>query len=248
MLNIYPFFLIIDCMQAQFSRTKNLLGEEALEKLAAARVAVFGLGGVGGACVEALARGGVGALDVVDNGEVELSNINRQILATLDNLGTLKVEEAAKRIASINPAVTVRTHNCFFLPNAASQFDFTAFDYVVDAVDTFTAKMLLIEQAAAAGTPIISCMGAGNKLDPTAFRVADIYDTSICPLAKRMRKECRKRGIQSLKVVYSEEPPLEPTQDEAPPPGRNSLPGSVSFVPPVAGYILASEVIKDLIA
>lgn len=239
-------------MQDRFSRTQLLLGLEAMDTLAHARVAVFGIGGVGGYTAEALARGGVGALDLIDSDQVAVSNINRQIIATTDTVGQYKVDAMEARIRTINPLCQVVTHKCFYLPQTADQFDFAQYDYVVDAVDTVTAKLQLIEVAQAAGTPIISCMGAANKLDPTAFRVADIYDTRTCPLAKIIRKECRKRGIRALKVVYSEEParPLvEDVSDEerALNPNRRSIPGSVSFVPPVAGLICAGEVIKDLI-
>lgn len=234
-----------------------------MERLAAARVAVFGVGGVGGACAEALARSGVGALDLIDDDLVCLTNVNRQIIATTKTVGQKKVEVMKERIEHVNPKCTVRTSECFYLPQTADQFNFTEYDYVVDAVDTVTAKLHLIETAHTTGTPIISCMGAANKLDPTAFEVADIYDTSICPLAKTIRKECRKRGIEHLKVVYSKEPALTPLEDTSsscaahcicPPEAqrhctdRRSIPGSVSFVPPVAGYILAGEVVKDLTA
>ena len=235
----------------QFVRTRMLIGEDGCKALSRTRVAVFGLGGVGGSCAEALARAGVGALDIIDNGIVEPSNINRQVIATHSTVGMPKTQAMRERILDINPNCRLVLHDCFFLPDTADAFDFSHYDYVADCVDTVTAKLLLIERAYQAGVPIISCMGAGNKLDPTAFRVADIYDTSICPLAKTIRKECRKRGIEHLKVVYSTEPALEPqlaSDVPAPPPGRNSLPGSVSFVPPVAGMIMAGEIVRDLMA
>lgn len=230
-----------------YARTRLLLGDEALERLAAARVAVFGVGGVGGYAVEALARSGVGALDLVDSDNVDPTNLNRQIIATTATLGRPKVEAAAERVRSINPACEVRPHQCFFLPETASQFDFTAYDYVIDAVDTVSAKIALVEAARAAATPIVSSMGAGNKLDPTAFRVADIYETSVDPLARVMRRELRRRGIPALKVVYSTEPPLMPEGDGiAAKGGTRPAPGSIAFVPSVAGLILGGEVVKDL--
>ena len=223
-----------------------LLGEEAMKRLAAARVAVFGVGGVGGYVAEALARSGVGTIDLVDNDEVVLSNLNRQIIATMDTIGRDKVDVMAERILSINPQAAVHRHKCFYLPETAGQFDFSLYDYVVDAIDTVTGKIQLILQAKEAGVPVISAMGAGNKLDPTLFEVADIYDTSVCPLARVMRTECRRRGIARLKVVYSKEPPLTPC-DAGEKKGAHPAPGSVSFVPGVAGLILAGEVVKDLI-
>lgn len=229
-------------MKEQFSRTQMLLGAEAMDRLAAARVAVFGIGGVGGHTVEALARSGVGALDLIDSDTVAPSNLNRQIIATVDTLGQYKVDAAAARIASINPDATVRTYKTFYTPETADRFDFTEYDYVVDAIDTVTGKLSLAERAYAVGTPIISAMGAGNKLDPTAFRVADIYQTSVCPLAKVMRHELRKRGIPALKVVYSQEEPLTPLET-----GGERRPGSTAFVPAVVGLIIAGEVVKDLI-
>ena len=240
-------------MQNQFQRTQMLLGPQAMERLERARVIVFGVGGVGGSVVEALARGGVGHLDVVDNDVVGPSNLNRQIIATVDAIGRPKVEVAAERIANINPQCEVTTHACLYLPATADQFDFSRFDYVVDAVDTVTAKLQLALQAQKAGTPIISAMGTANKLDPTALEVADIFETSICPLARIMRKECRKRGIDHLRVVFSRERPLRPLESvsagvdgQRPEAGRRDTPGSVSWVPPVAGMIIAGEVIKDL--
>ena len=235
-------------MLDRFSRTELLLGPRAMQRLKNARVAVFGIGGVGGFTVEALARSGVGALDLIDHDTVSLTNLNRQIIATEETIGRYKVDVAAERVHSINPDCVVRTYRTFYLPDTADQFDFHQYDYVVDAVDTVTGKLLLIEQAKACGTPVISSMGAGNKLDPTAFRVADLYETDICPLAKVMRKECRKRGIDHLKVVYSREKPIAPqgpVQEET---TRRSLPGSTAFVPSVVGLIIGGEVIKDLIS
>ena len=236
----------------EFSRTGLLLGEEAMAKLAAARVAVFGLGGVGGYVVEALARSGIGALDLVDNDSVSLSNINRQIFALHSTLGLPKTEAAKARVLDINPACRVTLHPVFYLPETKHQFDFSDYDYVVDAIDTVSGKLALVQQAQAAGVPVISAMGAGNKLDPTQFRAADIYETDGCPLARIMRKECRARGIPSLKVVYSPEKPREAVLTEAQikelPPGRRALPGSVAFVPSVMGLILAAEVVKELIS
>lgn len=233
-----------------FSRTELLLGKESLQKLAASRVAVFGVGGVGGYTVEALARSGVGAIDVIDNDTVSLTNVNRQILATLSTVGKYKAEVAKERIADINPDCKVKSHKTFYMPETASEFDFTEYDYIVDAIDTVTGKIAIIENAVKCGTPVISCMGAGNKLDPTAFEVADIYKTSVCPLAKVMRRELKQRGIKSLKVVYSKEQPITPVQDTdfaEEITSRRAVPGSVAFVPSVAGLIIASEVVKDLI-
>ena len=256
-----------------------------MEKLAAARVCIFGIGGVGGYVAEALVRSGVGHLELVDNDVVCLSNLNRQIIATLQTLGQYKVDAMKERILSINPEAEVVTHRCFYLPETQAQFDFTAFDYVVDAIDTVAGKISLVLQAEASGTPIISSMGAGNKLDPAAFQVADIYQTSVCPLAKVMRKELKKRGVKKLKVVYSKELPLSPRSEETETAGvfcddyaktdmdhqehpetrsgdahhsesetektvlsrRRSIPGSVAFVPSVAGLIIAGEVVKDLL-
>lgn len=236
-----------------YSRTEFLLGKAAMEKLKDARVAVFGLGGVGGYTVEALARSGVGALDLVDHDTVSLTNLNRQILATRDTVGLSKAQVAAQRVKAIDPDIKVTAMQTFFGPDTADGFHFEDYDYVIDAIDTVTGKLALVTAAKAAGTPIICAMGAGNKLDPTAFRVADIYETSVCPLARIMRKECRKRGIDRLKVVYSEEdpiacslPPDDPAWAELPD-GRNALPGSCAFVPSVMGLIIAGEVIKDLI-
>lgn len=240
-------------MDKRLERTELLLGSKNIEKLKRARVAVFGVGGVGGYVVEALARCGIGTLDLIDNDEVAESNLNRQIIATVSTIGRPKVEVARDRILDINPDCRVNIHQVFFLPETADDFDFSQYDYVVDAIDTVTGKLMLVERAKAAGTPIICSMGAGNKLDPTAFQVADIYRTKVCPLAKVMRRELKKRGIDSLKVVYSEEKPLVPGgmgsgngELSAPPPGRRQTPGSVSFVPSVAGLIIAGEVVKDL--
>lgn len=237
-------------MSEQFIRTQMLLGERGLQRLFAARVAVFGVGGVGGYAVEALARSGVGALDLIDDDTVCLSNLNRQIIATHSTVGQYKVDVAAQRIRDINPQAVVRAHRVFYSPETAAQFDFAQYDYVVDAIDTVTGKLALVEQARRAGTPIISCMGAGNKLDAAAFEVADIQQTSICPLARVMRRELKRRGIEHLKVVYSRELPRTPTPD-AQTEGEESLsrkrsPGSVAFVPAAAGLILAGEVIRDL--
>ena len=223
-------------MENRFSRTEALLGEQAMEKLKKARVAVFGIGGVGGHVVEALVRSGVGAVDIVDSDKVCLSNLNRQIIATESSIGKYKVDVMKERILDINPEAVVNVHKCFYLPETKDEFDFSQYSYVVDAVDTVTAKIQLVMEAAEAGVPIISSMGAGNKLDPTAFQVADIYKTSVCPLAKVMRRELKKRGIKKLKVVYSKEQPVV----------KNAVPASVAFVPSVAGLIIAGEVIKDL--
>lgn len=235
-------------MQEQFLRTAMLLGEEAIEKLQSSRVAVFGLGGVGGYVVEALARSGIGALELVDNDTVSLSNLNRQLLATHRTLGLPKTEAARLRVAEINPDCAVTLRQTFYTPETAAEFDFARYDYIVDAIDTVTGKLQLVQQAAQAGTPIISCMGTGNKLDPSAFQVADISKTSMCPLARIMRKELGKRGIKHLKVVYSQEETLTPTgwEEEAAALGKRQIPGSTPFVPGAAGLILAGEVIRDL--
>ena len=234
-----------------YSRTELLLGRDAMEKLRRSRVAIFGLGGVGGYVAEALARCGVGAIDVVDHDTVSLTNLNRQILATRKSLGQSKAQAAADRIHTINPEITVTVHETFYLPETADSFDFTQYNYIVDAIDTVTGKLMLARQAQESGTPIISSMGTGNKLDPTRFRVADISQTSVCPLARIMRKECRKRGIKKLKVVYSTEDPISCSLTEEAaaelPEGRRAVPGSIAFVPAAAGLILASEVVKDLI-
>ena len=235
-------------MQEQFSRTEALLGSAAMDRLRSARVAVFGLGGVGGYAVEALARSGIGTLDLFDHDTVSLTNLNRQILATHDTVGKLKVDAAKARILSINPHAVVNAHPVFYMPDTANQYDFSVYDYIVDAIDTVTAKLCMIQNAVAAGVPIISCMGTGNKLDPTALQVTDISKTTVCPLARIMRKELRKRGIDHLKVVYSTEEALIPVgaEEEAAALGKRTIPGSTAFVPGVAGLILAGEVIRDL--
>ena len=236
-----------------YSRTRFLLGDAGMEKLKNAHVAVFGLGGVGGYVAEALARSGVGTLTLVDHDTISLSNLNRQILATRDTVGMAKVDAAAQRVAAIDPDIRVYARKIFYLPETAGEFDFTEYDYVVDAIDTVTGKLMLVQAAQAAGTPIISSMGTGNKLDPTGFRVGDISQTRVCPLARIIRKECKKRGIAKLKVVWSEEDPISctlPPDDPAwaeLPEGRNALPGSVCFVPAAAGMVIAGAVVKDLI-
>lgn len=248
-------------MLNQFSRTELLLGKNAMDKLASSRVAVFGIGGVGGYTVEALVRSGIGAVDLIDDDKVCLTNINRQIFATHKTVGQYKVDVAEERILEINPNVKVTKYKTFYTPDTADEFDFTQYDYIVDAIDTVTGKIALVENANAASAPIISSMGAGNKLDPTAFEVADIYKTSVCPLAKVMRRELKKRGVKKLKVVYSKEPAITPIDDVAIscrqhcicPPGtkrkctqRRQVPGSNAFVPSVVGLIIAGEVVKDL--
>lgn len=248
-------------MLNQFSRTQLLLGEEAMNKLKNSRVAVFGVGGVGGYVCEALARSGVGTFDLIDDDKVCLTNLNRQIIATRKTVGKYKVEVMKERILDINPDAQVNIHQYFFLPENADEFSFDAYDYVVDAVDTVTAKIEIIMQAKKKEVPVISSMGAGNKLDPTAFCVTDIYKTKVCPLAKVMRRELKKRGVKKLKVVYSEEQPIQPIEDMSIscrancicPPGakhkcteRRAIPGSVAFVPSVVGLIIAGEVVKDI--
>ena len=237
-------------MQNQFARTELLIGRAGVEKLAGSRVAVFGVGGVGGYAAEALARSGVGALDLIDNDVVSLSNLNRQIIALHSTVGRPKVEVMAERIADINPACRVNPMKVFYSPETASLFDFGEYDYVVDAIDTVTGKIGIVMQAVSAGVPVISSMGAGNKLDPAAFEVADVYATSVDPLARVMRAELKKRGIRKLKVVYSKEKPLPPSappDPDDPAAGvRRSVPGSIAFVPSAAGLILAGEVIRDL--
>ncbi len=233
-------------MLEQFERSALLLGEESIERLRRSRVAVFGVGGVGGFAVEALARSGVGTLDLIDHDTVSLTNLNRQIIALHSTLGQYKVDVAAARIRDICPDTVVNVHRCFYLPETADSFDFTQYDYIIDAIDTVSGKLALVERAKAAGTPIICAMGAGNKLDPTAFRVADISKTQGCPLAKVMRLECRKRGIKGLKVVYSEESPLRLADPRKDPESGKVIPGSLAFVPSVAGLILAGEVVKEL--
>ena len=235
-------------MNEQFLRTAMLLGEDAVTRLQKARVAVFGIGGVGGYTVEALARSGIGQLDLIDSDTVSVSNINRQILATHSTVGMPKVEAAKARVLDINPECCVHTHQVFYTPETAHLFDFSEYDYIVDAIDTVTGKLALVQRAAEANTPIICCMGTGNKLDASAFQVADISRTSMCPLARIMRKELGKRGIKHLKVVYSQEEALSPTgwEEEAAALGKRQIPGSVAFVPGAAGLILAGEVIRDL--
>lgn len=233
----------------RFSRTALLLGDKAIEKLKNANVAVFGLGGVGGYVVEALARSGVGALELIDHDDISATNINRQILATCATIGMGKAEAAKQRVLDINPKIQVIARKEFFGPDTEKNFDFSKYSYVVDAIDTVTGKLALITAAKTANVPIISCMGTGNKLDPTKFQIADISKTSICPLARIMRKECAKRGIKHVKVLFSTEDAITPVQEtnEELPEGRRALPGSVAFVPSVAGLIIAGEVIKDLI-
>ena len=233
-------------MCQSYLRTELLLGKNAMQKLRSSRVAVFGLGGVGGYAVEALARCGIGALDLVDSDRFEPTNLNRQLHATNKTLGRYKTDVVAERIAEIDPSIRVKKHRLFYLPETEASFSFHEYDYIIDAIDTVTAKLSLVTQAKIAGVPIISSMGTGNKLNPSALEVADIYQTSVCPLAKVMRHELKKRGIESLKVVYSKEPPLTPLavphEDK-----RRQPPGSVSFVPSVAGLILAGEAVKDLV-
>ncbi len=248
-------------MLNQFSRTQLLIGEEAIQKLAKSRVAVFGIGGVGGYVCEALVRSGVGAFDLVDDDKVCLTNLNRQIIATRKTVGKYKVEVMKERMLEINPDVDVRTYQCFFLPENADDFPFEEYDYIVDAVDTVTAKLEIIMRAKEKNVLVISAMGAGNKLDPGRFKIADIYDTSVCPLARVMRRELKKRNVRSLKVVYSDEQPIRPIEDMAIscrtncicPPGaahkcteRRDIPGSTAFVPAVAGLMIAGEIVKDL--
>ncbi len=232
-----------------FSRTELLLGGEAMAKLKNAKVAVFGLGGVGGYVAEALARSGIGSLELIDHDTISITNINRQILATYSTIGQSKAEAAKARVLDINPEIQVTAKAVFYGPDTAGDFDFSQYDYVVDAIDTVTGKLALVTAAQAAGTPILSCMGTGNKLDPSKFQIADITKTSVCPLARIMRKECAKRGIRHLKVLFSTEDPLPscPDPGEELPEGRRSLPGSIAFVPSVAGLMIAGEVIKDLI-
>lgn len=249
-------------MLNQFSRTELLFGKEAMERLAATRIAVFGIGGVGGYAVEALARSGVGTLDLIDDDKICLTNLNRQIFATHSTVGKYKVDAATERIHDICPDIKVNAYKCFYLPETADQFDFTEYDYVIDAIDTVSGKLQIIESAKAADIPVISSMGAGNKLDATAFRVSDIYETKVCPLAKVMRYELRKRGIKDVKVVYSEEKPIKPIKDLesscrnhciCPPDTvrkctvRRDIPGSNAFVPSVVGLMIAGEVIQDLV-
>ena len=253
-------------MLNQFSRTQLLIGKDALQKLKGSRVAVFGIGGVGGYVCEALVRSGIGAFDLVDDDRVCLSNLNRQIIATHKTIGKYKVEAMKERMLEINPDVDVRIHPCFFLPENADDFPFEEYDYVVDAVDTVTAKLEIIMRAKEKGIPVISAMGAGNKLDPGRFRIADIYDTDVCPLARVMRRELKKRGVKDLKVVYSDEPPITPLVEESNSyteteaiqagkspeenvqhPKRRSTPGSTAFTPAVAGLLMAGEIVRDLV-
>ncbi len=248
-------------MLNQFSRTQLIYGKDTMDRFAQSRVAVFGIGGVGGYVVEALARSGIGAMDLIDDDRVCLTNINRQILATRKTVGQYKVDVARDRVKDINPDCEIRTYKTFYLPETQDQFDFRDYDYVVDAIDTVTGKLAIVENAKKAGVPVISSMGAGNKTDPAAFEVADLYETSVCPLAKVMRRECRKRGIDSLKVVYSKEKPIRPLEDMSIscrthcicPPGtvrkcteRRDIPGSTAFVPSVVGLIIAGEVLNDI--
>ena len=250
-------------MMNQFSRTQMLYGKDVMDYFASCRIAVFGIGGVGGYVVEALARSGIGALDLIDDDRVCLTNINRQIMATRKTVGKYKVDVAEERVHEINPDCQVRAYKTFYLPDTQDQFDFREYDYIVDAIDTVTGKLAIIENAKKTGVPVISSMGAGNKLNPAAFEVADIYETSICPLAKVMRRECRKRGIKSLKVVYSKEEPIRPVEDTSiscgehdidlpetaeKRTGRRDIPGSTAFVPSVVGLIIAGEAINDLAA
>ena len=235
-------------MQSQFTRTEILLGSSAMERLHNARVAVFGIGGVGGYAVEALARSGIGTLDLFDHDTISVTNINRQILATHNTVGMQKVDAAKARILSINPDAVVNTHPVFYGPDTAEAFDFSQYDYIIDAIDTVTGKLSIIQNAIAAGVPVISCMGTGNKLDASALQVADISKTTVCPLARIMRKELRKRGINHLKVVFSTEDALTPVgaEEEAAALGKRTIPGSTAFVPGAAGLMLAGEVIRDL--
>lgn len=233
-------------MLNQFSRTELLYGTEAMEKLAASRVAVFGIGGVGGYTVEALARSGIGTLELIDSDKVSITNINRQIIATTKTVGKYKVDLAEERVHEINPECIVKTYKTFFLPDNQDEFDFRGYDYVVDAIDTVAGKLAIIEKAKREGVPVISSMGAGNKVNASMFEVSDLYNTSICPLAKVMRRECRKRGIDSLKVVYSREEPITPKGRVEEVSMKRSIPGSTAFVPSVVGLIIAGEVINDL--
>lgn len=246
-------------MENQFSRMELLTGKAGIQRLAGARAAVFGIGGVGGYVAEALARSGVGTLDFIDHDKITITNLNRQIFALHSTLGKYKADVAKERVLDINPDAVVNVHKIFYMPDTADQFDFSCYDYIVDAIDTVTGKLALIEQAKAAGIPIISSMGAGNKMDPAGFMVADIYETSVCPLAKVMRRELKKRGITSLKVVYSREKPRKPfhlsekeccekeMQHAVNEPGRKDVPGSSAFVPPAAGLVIAGEVVRELL-
>lgn len=236
-------------MKEQFFRTGMLVGEDGIARLQNARVAVFGVGGVGGYAVETLARSGIGQLDLIDNDTVSVSNLNRQIIALHSTVGMPKVEAAKQRVLDINPEAVVRTYPCFYLPETAAQFDFTQYDYVVDAIDTVTGKLSLVQQAMAVGTPIISAMGTGNKFDPTRLEITDISKTTMCPLARIMRKELRSRGIHHLTVVYSTEEPLQPqgAEEEMQRLGKRQIPGSTAFVPAAAGLLIASKIVRDLV-
>ncbi len=229
------------------TRTEMLLGSEAVEILRNSRVAVFGIGGVGGYTAEALVRSGIGEIDIIDSDTISVTNINRQIFATYETIGEYKTDVAKKRLEAISPYIKVNAHRIFYIPETAAQFNFSDYDYIVDAIDTVTGKIELVMNAAKSDTPIISSMGAGNKIDPTAFEVSDIYRTSVCPLARVMRQELKKRGIKKLKVVYSKEKPSVPEADGTVEYGKKRIPGSVAFVPSVAGLIIAGEVIKDII-
>ena len=233
-----------DMEESQFSRTELLLGEKSVEKLAKKRIAVFGVGGVGGFVCEGLVRAGIGEIDIIDKDTVAVSNLNRQLIALHSTVGQNKVDVLEERLKDINPKLILRKYKCFFLPETSDNFDFKQYNYVVDAIDTVTGKIELVLKAEEAGVPIISAMGAGNKLDPTAFQVADIYKTSVCPLARVMRRELKKRGIEKLKVVYSKEEPVKPVFAE----GEETVPGSVSFVPSVMGLIIAGEIVKELLS
>ncbi len=243
---LFLIILIGDVMINQFSRTELLLGKDSMEKLFNSRVAVFGIGGVGGHTVEALVRSGIGTVDIIDNDTVSLTNINRQLFATHKTIGKYKVDVAKERLLEINPNVTVNTYKTFYTPETCEEFDFNNYDYIVDAIDTVSGKIQLVVQAEKSATPIISSMGAGNKLDPTAFQVSDIYKTSVCPLARVMRNELKKRSIKKLKVVYSKEQPIAPKYISEELKGNRPAPGSTAFVPSVVGLIIAGEVIKDL--
>lgn len=239
-------------MQEQFLRTRLLLGDDGMEKLFGAHVAVFGIGGVGGYATEALVRSGVGKIDIFDSDTVSVTNLNRQIIATAETIGRYKVDVMKERALLINPNVIINAYNCFYMPDNADEYDFSKYSYIVDAIDTVTGKIEIIMRANAAGVPVISCMGAGNKLDASQFEAADIYETTMCPLARTMRRELKKRGIERLKVVYSKEKPVRPAVDAAMPAeeqadaARRDIPGSTAFVPAVAGMIAAGEVIRDL--
>lgn len=233
-------------MLDQFARTRILIGEDGIKRLQRARVAIFGIGGVGGYVVESLTRAGVGTLDLIDNDTVSTTNLNRQMVATVETVGESKVQAMKKRCLLLNPQVNIYTHECFYLPETAEQFDFTQYDYIVDAVDTVTAKLTLIEKAKEVGVPIISCMGAGNKLHSQMFMVSDLYKTTMCPLAKVMRRECKKRSITSLKVVYSTEETVSRKEDSIEETSKRQIPGSTPFAPAVAGLLLAEEVFRDL--